>query len=67
MRIKDYIKYQLLSGKVVELSHIAEHFKNLNMSLASFCNYFSQVRANLQKEGHTFVKIGGGKYQVEKK
>ena len=64
-KIRKYIKDMFLSGELVQLHDVADHFKNCNLSLTCFCNHMSQTRRELQKEGHSFVKIGGGKYKLE--
>jgi len=62
--IRRWIRKQMLAGKPVRLSGLAQRYKRYNLSLACFCNHFSAVRKQLQEEGHTIKKIKRGEYQL---
>jgi hypothetical protein len=64
--IKEYIRNLFLKKEIVNLQQIANKFKNYNLTLACFCQHISKTKASLISEGHTIVKIGGGKYKLIK-
>jgi hypothetical protein len=62
--IRRWIKRQLLAGRPVKLSDLAQRYKRYNLSLACFCNHFTAVRKQLQEEGYAIQKIKRGEYQL---
>ena len=62
-KIQNYIQDRLLTGEVVSLSELSHKFRDLTS--ACLCNHFKLTRDAMIKEGHKFVKIGGGKYRKE--
>jgi len=65
-KIRQYIRNSFLKKEVVSLQGIAGKFKYLNLTLACFCQHITKVRDLLVNEGHSFIKIGGGKYKLIK-
>jgi hypothetical protein len=62
--VRQYVRDRFSSGDTVELQQVAQHFKDLNVGLSSFCKHIAYVRNAMEKEGHQFVKMGGGKYRL---
>jgi len=62
--IRRWIKKQLLKGKIVRLSDLAQRYKRYNLSLACFCNHFTAVRKQLIEEGYEIKKVKRGEYQL---
>lgn len=60
--IKNTIKTNLIKGKIVSLRDLAKKYDKI--TTACLCNHFKQIRTELESQGHTFTKIGGGKYKI---
>ena len=65
IKIREYIRDLFLKKEVVGLQDVARKFKNLNLTLACFCQHIAKVRESLIAEGYTIVKTGGGKYKIK--
>jgi hypothetical protein len=65
--IRDYIIKQLMNGKVVTLGDLREKFSKHKLTTACFCNHLRRSLEMLQKMGFSPIKVGGGKYFVEKR
>lgn len=61
-KIRRFIKKRLLSGKPVSLRELKNKYKDHKLTDACLCNHLSVVRRNLSDQGHTFRKLGAGKY-----
>lgn len=61
-KIQTYIQSKLLAGDTVSLKELTCKFKDLTS--ACLCNHFKLIREAMEKEGHNFIKTGGGKYKV---
>lgn len=64
--IKNFIRSNLLSGKSMSLKDLKDKYKELGVTDACLCNHLANTRKMLSKEGHTFKKIGAGKYLLLK-
>jgi hypothetical protein len=64
-KIKKHIRDSFLSGDEVSLKDICKKFQRQDLTLACFCNHLSAVRKEMEKDGHSIEKIGGGKYQLK--
>ena len=61
-KVKKYIIKSLLDGNIVSLKDLSKKYKNL--SIPCLCNHFTSIRKTLEKNGHLFIKVGGGKYKI---
>jgi len=60
--IQKHIEKSLLKGNVVSLKQLTQKYKELTS--ACLCIHFRKIRGHLEKQGYTFVKVGGGKYKL---
>ena len=61
-KISKFIRRRLLSGKSLSLKELKDKYKNCNVTDACLCNHMATIRQTLVREGHSFSKIGAGKY-----
>lgn len=66
-KITNYIEKRFIAGDVVGLRELMVKYKKLDITSACLCNHISLVRKRLEAKGHTFDKIGGGKYILARK
>jgi hypothetical protein len=64
-KIKSYIRQKFLAGELVSLQKLAKTFRKTKVTLACLCNHLTQVRTDLEQEGRTIRKVGGGKYVLD--
>lgn len=62
--IKNNIKNNLIQGKIVSLKELTEKYGKYQITTACLCNHFKQIRKELESQGYTFTKVGGGKYKI---
>lgn len=65
-KISRFIRRRLLSGKPLSLIELKEKYKNCNVTDACLCNHLATMRQSLVREGHSFDKVGAGKYCLVK-
>ena len=63
-KIRDFIKNEFLKGKVVSLQTLKKRFNRHQLTSACLCNHMKVVREELEDEGYSVKKVGGGKYQI---
>jgi hypothetical protein len=61
-KISRFIRRRLLSGKAISLKELKEKYKDCNVTDACLCNHLATMRRSLTREGHSFEKVGAGKY-----
>lgn len=62
VKIRQYIRQQLLEGGTVSLKDLKNKYKECSLTDACLCNHLSITRRLLELEGHGVHKIGAGKY-----
>lgn len=62
VKIRTFIKKRFLAGKPVSLKELKEKYKESNLTDACLCNHMTVMRRALAEEGHSFRKLGAGKY-----
>lgn len=63
-KIRSFIQEQLLAGETVSLKSLKVKFQNMKLTDACLCNHISTIRKTLSTQGHSFEKIGAGKYRL---
>ena len=63
-KIRQYIKRELLNGKIVSLKYLNKKYKKYQLTNACLCNHFKLIRKEMELEGHASIKVGGGKYKL---
>ena len=63
-KIRDYIESQFRNGATVSLQALMNRYKRLRITSACLCHHVKVVREQLEKDGMTIIKVGGGKYQM---
>jgi hypothetical protein len=66
-KIKQYIVTKFKTDEVVSLKDLKNKFKRCQLSDTALCNHIRRVKDEMQKKGYTFIKVGGGKYQLNQK
>lgn len=61
-KIRAFIKKRLLEGKPVSLKELKDKYKEWELTDACLCNHLSVTRKELVQSGHSFRKLGAGKY-----
>lgn len=61
-KIRSFIKKRLLEGKPVSLKELKDKYKEWELTDACLCNHLSVMRKELVQNGHSFRKLGAGKY-----
>lgn len=64
-KIQEYICSKFLQKETVALKELKKRFKKSELSDAALCNHVRRVKENLEKQGYTIQKVGGGMYRIQ--